>query len=80
MSPARPDSTRLPSPQRPRLFLSDGGLETTMIFREGLDLPCFASFTGHFYKVDSVSILAHWYHLAVLIFHRSAQQRLSQCI
>ena len=45
MSPARPDSTRLPSPQRPRLFLSDGGLETTMIFREGLDLPCFASFT-----------------------------------
>lgn len=26
------------------LFLSDGGLETTMIYHEGLDLPCFAAF------------------------------------
>lgn len=26
------------------LFLSDGGLETTLIFDEGLTLPCFASF------------------------------------
>lgn len=26
------------------LFLSDGGLETTLIFHEGWDLPCFASF------------------------------------
>jgi S-methylmethionine-dependent homocysteine/selenocysteine methylase len=26
------------------LFLTDGGLETTMIFREGLDLPEFAAF------------------------------------
>lgn len=32
-----------------RLHLTDGGLETTMIFHEGLDLPQFASFTllGH---------------------------------
>ena len=27
-----------------RLFLGDGGLETTMMFEEGIDLPCFASF------------------------------------
>ena len=27
-----------------KLFLTDGGLETTLIFHEGLDLPCFASF------------------------------------
>jgi S-methylmethionine-dependent homocysteine/selenocysteine methylase len=27
------------------LFLSDGGLETTLIFHEGIDLPAFASFT-----------------------------------
>ncbi len=27
-----------------RLFLGDGGLETTMIFAEGIELPCFASF------------------------------------
>ncbi len=28
-----------------RLFLTDGGLETTLIFHNGLELPCFASFT-----------------------------------
>ena len=27
-----------------RVFLTDGGLETTLIFRDGLDLPYFASF------------------------------------
>jgi len=32
-------------PDGSRLFLGDGGLETTMIFERGLDLPCFASFT-----------------------------------
>lgn len=26
------------------LFLTDGGLETTLIFLEGIDLPCFAAF------------------------------------
>ena len=26
------------------LFLTDGGLETTLVFHDGLDLPCFASF------------------------------------
>jgi S-methylmethionine-dependent homocysteine/selenocysteine methylase len=28
-----------------RLFLTDGGLETTLIFHDGLDLPHFAAFT-----------------------------------
>lgn len=32
-----------------QLFLTDGGLETTLIFEEGYDLPCFASF----FLVDS---------------------------
>lgn len=27
-----------------RPFLTDGGLETTLVFLNGLDLPCFASF------------------------------------
>src|SRR5690349_21840970 len=27
-----------------RLFLTDGGLETTLIFHQGIELPCFASF------------------------------------
>ncbi|MET0557590.1 MAG: homocysteine S-methyltransferase family protein [Solirubrobacterales bacterium] len=40
----RPHPTRLPSPERPRLFLGDGGLETTLIYREGVELPCFAAF------------------------------------
>jgi len=27
------------------IFLADGGLETSLIFRDGLDLPEFAAFT-----------------------------------
>jgi homocysteine S-methyltransferase len=27
-----------------KLFLTDGGLETTLIFHDGLELPCFAAF------------------------------------
>ena len=26
------------------LFLTDGGLETTLLFQEGVELPCFAAF------------------------------------
>jgi homocysteine S-methyltransferase len=37
------DTPRIPDGTR--LYLGDGGLETTMIFERGLDLPCFASFT-----------------------------------
>ena len=28
-----------------RMFLTDGGLETTLIYHEGIELPCFAAFT-----------------------------------
>ena len=27
------------------MFLTDGGMETTLIFHDGIDLPCFAAFT-----------------------------------
>ena len=30
--------------QDDRLYISDGGLETTLIFLNGIDLPCFAAF------------------------------------
>jgi homocysteine S-methyltransferase len=36
---------RLPQLDAARPFLTDGGLETTLIFHRGLDLPCFAAFT-----------------------------------
>ena len=26
------------------LFLTDSGLETTLVFLDGIDLPCFAAF------------------------------------
>ncbi len=32
-------------PQLDRLFLTDSGLETDLIFNHGVDLPCFAAFT-----------------------------------
>ena len=36
---------RGPLPQSgDRLFLTDGGIETTLIFHEGLELPDFAAF------------------------------------
>jgi S-methylmethionine-dependent homocysteine/selenocysteine methylase len=37
--------TSLPQLSGDRVFLTDGGLETTMIFHRGLDLPHFAAFT-----------------------------------
>ena len=37
--------TSLPQLSGDRVFLTDGGLETCMIFQHGLDLPHFASFT-----------------------------------
>ena len=36
--------TSLPQLSGDRVFLTDGGLETTMIFHEGLELPLFASY------------------------------------
>src|SRR3954452_14571151 len=37
-------STTLPQLQPDSLFLTDGGLETTLVFREGIELPDFAAF------------------------------------
>ena len=36
--------TNNPLPLEPKLFFTDGGLETTLIFDDGLDLPHFAAF------------------------------------
>src|SRR5205085_10627255 len=38
------DPRTLPQLTGGRLFITDGGMETTLIFERGLDLPCFASF------------------------------------
>jgi homocysteine S-methyltransferase len=35
----------LPQLARDRLFITDGGLETTLVFHQGIDLPAFAAFT-----------------------------------
>ena len=35
---------RLPALDDDRLFSTDGGFETSLIFHQGLDLPCFAAF------------------------------------
>ncbi len=37
-------STKNRLPSGDPLFLGDGGLETTLIFREGIELPCFAAY------------------------------------
>jgi S-methylmethionine-dependent homocysteine/selenocysteine methylase len=34
----------LPQTEQGRLFVTDGGLETELVFHDGLDLPCFAAF------------------------------------
>src|SRR5688572_27998165 len=36
--------TTLPQLSSDRVFLTDGGLETSLIFHQGLDLPVFAAF------------------------------------
>jgi homocysteine S-methyltransferase len=42
---------RLPQLGRGELFVTDGGLETTLIYHEGIDLPAFAAF--HLLKNDA---------------------------
>src|SRR5687768_2441142 len=36
--------TTLPQTAGDRLFLTDGGLETTLVFHRGIELPLFAAF------------------------------------
>src|ERR1700754_3271781 len=38
------DRQPLPHLAAERPFLADGGLETTLVFHRGIDLPCFAAF------------------------------------
>jgi S-methylmethionine-dependent homocysteine/selenocysteine methylase len=37
-------TARLPQTNGERLFVTDGGLETELVFHDGIDLPCFAAF------------------------------------
>lgn len=62
------DAPRLPDGTR--LFLGDGGLETTMIFERGLDLPCFASFTL-LDRPEGVEALGDYYRGYVEIARRN---------
>jgi len=42
------------------LFATDGGLETTLIYHDGLDLPCFAAFTL-MRDEDGVAVLRRYF-------------------
>lgn len=45
MTTMTPETSRRLPHQSDRLFLTDGGLETSLVFLEGEDLPLFAAFT-----------------------------------
>jgi S-methylmethionine-dependent homocysteine/selenocysteine methylase len=47
-------------PQLGRLFVTDGGLETTLVFLEGLNLPFFAAFPLVFHE-DGRSVLQRYF-------------------
>ncbi len=53
-----------------QLFLTDGGLETTLIFHSGLELPHFASFTL-LSAVDGRKMLRDYFLPYIEIAHRS---------
>jgi homocysteine S-methyltransferase len=60
---------RIPSLERDRLYLADGGLETTMIYRERIELPHFASFS--LLNDDrSRDVLRRYYRDYIEIAHR----------
>lgn len=48
------------------LFLTDGGIETTLIFREGLELPYFAAF-DLFHKASGRTALMRYYEPYIAI-------------
>ena len=45
MTPMTPETSQVLPHQSERLFLTDGGLETSLVFLDGEDLPLFAAFT-----------------------------------
>lgn len=51
---------RLPQVHGEQLFMTDGGLETTLIFHEGISLPYFAAF-DLLKDADGTRLLAHYY-------------------
>lgn len=59
----------LPGPDSERLFIGDGGMETTLIFAEGFDLPEFASFPL-LDSEDGVAALRRYYGSYLEIAHR----------
>src|SRR5262245_17499435 len=58
-------------PQLDSLFLTDGGLETDMIFNRGIDLPCFAAITL-LQSAEGRSALEAYYRRYLDIARRSA--------
>jgi homocysteine S-methyltransferase len=53
-----------------RLFLTDGGLETTLIFHEGVDLPLFASF-DLLKTAEGIAVIRVYYERYIAIAKRS---------
>jgi homocysteine S-methyltransferase len=59
---------RLPQLHSP-LFLTDGGLETTLVFQQGIDLPCFAAF-DLLKTPEGTETLRQYFHTYVEIARR----------
>jgi homocysteine S-methyltransferase len=48
------------------MFLSDGGMETTLLFKNGIDLPCFATFPL-IERMDGRSMLTDYFERFLLL-------------
>lgn len=53
-----------------QLFLTDGGLETTLIFEQGYDLPCFASFVLIETEAGQQALRDYYERYARIALHR----------
>jgi len=53
-----------------RIFLTDGGIETTLIFHEGLDLPYFAAFKLLGTEAGRRTLHKYYAHYAAIARHR----------
>ena len=50
----------LPQLAGDRMFITDGGMETFLIFHHGIDLPCFASFTLLAYEEGTETLRSYF--------------------
>lgn len=50
----------LPQLRSDQLFMTDGGLETTLIFHDALELPCFASFVVLEHEAGRAALRAYY--------------------